>query len=117
MPAAPIFHLTDPELWRDAVWVGRYEQSTRDAALAEVGFIHCSYLSQVEMVANFIYADWSSRLVLLQIRPEVLSAEVRAENLDGGDELFPHIYGPLPVTAVESVVQMQRRKGKWALPL
>lgn len=39
-------------------------------------------------------------LVLLRIDPELLDREVRLENLEGGEELFPHIYGELDLSAV-----------------
>ena len=31
-----------------------------------------------------------------------------AENLEGGEELFPHIYGPIPVAAVTEVTMLTR---------
>ncbi len=37
---------------------------------------------------------------LLRIDPDLLESDVRLENLDGGDELFPHIYGDLDLSAV-----------------
>jgi uncharacterized protein (DUF952 family) len=37
---------------------------------------------------------------LLCIEEEKLTAPVRYENLEGGKELFPHIYGPLNLEAV-----------------
>ena len=33
---------------------------------------------------------------------------VVAENLEGGEELFPHIYGPIPITAVTEVSMLTR---------
>ena len=42
-------------------------------------------------------------LILLRIDPARLTAEVRYENLEGGTQLFPHVYGPIPVTAVVNV--------------
>ena len=42
-------------------------------------------------------------LVLLEIDLARVPGEVRWENLEGGSELFPHLYGPLPASAVISV--------------
>lgn len=42
-------------------------------------------------------------LMLLEIDLDRVPAEVRWENLEGGSELFPHLYGPLPAAAVISV--------------
>lgn len=63
--------------------------------------LHCSFAHQVQGVAHFIYRDRSD-VVLLTIDPNQLSAKVVVENLEGGEELFPHIYEPLPLAAVLS---------------
>jgi uncharacterized protein (DUF952 family) len=68
------------------------------------GFIHCSNGHQVVWVANQRFRGRTD-LVLLHIDPTRLGAQVRYENLEGGEELFPHVYGPIPVTAVVDVVR------------
>jgi glutathione S-transferase len=71
-------------------------------SLAEVGFIHASRSQQVEPTWRRFYADGPA-LRLLRIDPERLAAAaipVRDEPAPGSDELFPHIYGPLPIDAV-----------------
>jgi len=99
-----IFHITERELWQDAKNAGVYTGPTRGASLAEVGFVHCSFAEQVEKVMAFLYGDdFAGDLVVLEIDADRLEAEVRVENLDSGDELFPHIYGPIPVDAVVDV--------------
>ncbi len=98
-----IYHLTLPEDWREAVESGRpYVRSTRNASLAQQGFIHCSMEHQVAAVAEAIYGDRPD-VLLVTIDPASLDCEVRLENLEGGDELFPHVYGPLPLDAVTDV--------------
>ena len=42
-------------------------------------------------------------LVLLEIDPLQLACPVVDENLEGGSELYPHIYGPLSLPAVLAV--------------
>jgi glutathione S-transferase len=42
-------------------------------------------------------------LVLLEINRAVVQSPIVDENLSGGVELFPHIYGSLPVSAVVAV--------------
>ena len=39
----------------------------------------------------------------LRIDPETVDREVRFENLEGGEELFPHIYGELDLGAVTGI--------------
>jgi glutathione S-transferase len=86
-----IYHLALRSEWDAST--DRYARSTIDQSLAEVGFIHCSYASQVQGTADLFYRDRDD-VVLLTIDPELVDAEIRVE---GG---FPHIYGPLPVAAV-----------------
>ena len=104
-PMGPIFHLTTAREWAEAVKAGWYRRSTRGHSLDEVGFIHCGFAHQVERIADFLYAG-EVTVLLLVIDPAGVAAEVRVENLDGGEELFPHVYGPLPVAAVVDTVTL-----------
>jgi uncharacterized protein (DUF952 family) len=112
----PIFHIADPRLWQQALGSGSYVESTRDATLADVGYVHCSFAHQVELVAGYIYADWPADLVLLQIDATQLASPVRVENLAGGTDEFPHVYGPIPCDAVTRVHDLARSDGRWRLP-
>ena len=67
----------------------------KPATFNEEGFIHCSYESQVLEVANRLFRGRSD-LVLLEIDRQRLTCPVVDENLEGGQELYPHIYGALP---------------------
>jgi glutathione S-transferase len=97
-----LFHLALADDWRDAQEAGAYRMSTIGQSIDDVGFIHCSFHHQVEGTASRYYAGRSD-LVLLTIDPNLVGVEVRVENLHGGEELFPHLYGPLPVGAVVAV--------------
>ncbi len=90
-----IYHITTPAAWEPALSMGLY---TADS-LATEGFIHCSDAAQVAWVANTRFAGRTD-LVLLMIDPALLKAEVRYENLEGGEQQFPHVYGPISVGAV-----------------
>ena len=46
-------------------------------------------------------------VVLLEIDPSRVQAEVRVETLDGAEQPFPHIYGPLPVDAITQVTDLR----------
>lgn len=105
--AKPIYHVSLPDDWDRARVLGAYTVSTRDRSLDDEGFIHCSYRHQVEQVANDFYADVPD-VVLLQIDPAQLNVAVVDENVDGGDERFPHVYGPLPVHAVLAAEPWER---------
>lgn len=101
--ARHIYHLALRDEWRAAAQSGRpYRRSTLGKSLEDVGFIHCSFAAQVQVIADLVYRGRRD-IVLLVIDPSRLQAQVRLENLDGGDELFPHIYGALPLDAVVRV--------------
>ncbi|MGA0035320.1 MAG: DUF952 domain-containing protein [Ilumatobacteraceae bacterium] len=111
-----IWHIALQDDWRDAQPSGSYLVSTRGLTLEEVGYIHCSKPEQIEGVAQRFYADLSE-LLLLEVDPERVESEIVEEPpAPGVSELFPHIYGPLPITAVCSVRQWTRGETGWVLP-
>ena len=94
-----IYHLALAEEWRAAKACGEYRRSTRGLSLEQVGFIHASGAHQVEATFRRFYAD-AEAVVLLTLDPGGLDAPLRWEAAPECDELFPHIYGPVPVGAV-----------------
>ena len=70
------------------------------------GFIHCSKREQVIQVADSRFRGQSG-LVLLSIDESRVSAEIRYENLEGGQQLFPHVYGEINVDAVVEVTEFE----------
>ncbi|MGL4744410.1 MAG: DUF952 domain-containing protein [Dermatophilaceae bacterium] len=103
----PLFHLAEPEQWDDARRLGEYRHSTRGRTLDEVGFIHLSTAAQWPGVRRRFYADHPGDLVLLTVDHERVDADVRWEAGEPASaELFPHLYGPLPVDAVTAVVDL-----------
>ncbi len=96
----PMFHIALPQDWAAAFTLGEYAVSTRGLSLDDVGFIHCSTAEQIEATANRFYGDLTE-LVVLTIDPAAVPSDVLWEPpAPGVDELFPHIYGPLPISAV-----------------
>jgi uncharacterized protein (DUF952 family) len=92
----PVFHIAVASEWAEAT------TAYRPGRFDEDGFIHCSTASQVMRVARARFRGRSD-LVLLRIDPDHVEREVRYENLEGGDELFPHIYGELDLAAVSGI--------------
>lgn len=90
-----IFHIAPEAAWEAAKAGGKYEADT----LASEGFIHCATSGQVIAVANRFYQGREG-LILLAIETARIGAEVRYENLEGGSERFPHVYGPIETEAV-----------------
>jgi uncharacterized protein (DUF952 family) len=97
-----VYHITFKTDWDAALEKGVY---TADS-LAGDGFIHASTAAQVIATANRYYPGQTG-LVLLEIECRKVPAEIRYENLIGGTELFPHIYGPLNLDAVASVTPLE----------
>lgn len=110
----PIFHLALPEDWDRAQQAGAYTMSTRGLALDDVGFVHCSTRAQLVGVADRFYADVDA-LYVLTVDPTRVPAEIRFEPpAPGVEELFPHLYGPLPLDAVIDVRRWQRTGERWS---
>jgi uncharacterized protein (DUF952 family) len=112
-----ILHLALPSDWRAAREAGEYRISTRGCGLDQIGFIHCSYPTQLVGVANRFYADLTE-LVVLHIEADLLDAPVKLEPAtDDGGELFPHVYGPIPTAAVAAETWWDRGDdGLWHKP-
>jgi uncharacterized protein (DUF952 family) len=96
-----IYHITTHEQWEAAQAGGVYRGDTLDSE----GFIHASLARQVAGSANLFFVGRSG-LVLLEIDPARVGAEIRYEAAPSG-ERFPHIYGPLEVEAVLRVVALE----------
>ena len=94
-----IFHIATAADWERALRDGQYTTSTRGLTLAEQGFIHASTAEQVAVVANAFYRDVPD-LLLLVIDTERVGPEIRYEHVPGQVSPYPHIYGPLNVSAV-----------------
>tara|TARA_B100001121_G_scaffold73364_1_gene65043 strand:+ start:2549 stop:3550 length:1002 start_codon:yes stop_codon:yes gene_type:complete len=94
----PLFHLALAEDWTAACQSGDYGISTRGLRLDQVGFIHLSWQEQVAATFERFYAD-AGRVVMLTIDPTLLTSPLRADASPSG-ELFPHLYGRLPIKAV-----------------
>lgn len=99
-----LYHLAFAADWDAAVTVGSYRISGRGMTLESEGFLHFSYAAQLPGVAQRFWRSPEAPVVLLTVDPDLVGLPVVAENTSGGAELFPHVYGPLPVAAVVSAV-------------
>jgi uncharacterized protein (DUF952 family) len=100
MPSARVLvHLCPAEKWSS---VGSGGEIRPDGGGS---FVHLSTPRQVHLPANRLYRGRSD-LLLLYIDPAALDAPVRWEpgvTTDPESMLFPHLYGPLPTSAVIKV--------------
>ena len=105
-----ILHITSRKDWELANHVGIYKTES----LEKQGFIHCSYPSQLEKVADANYPGRKD-LLLLCIESNRVRADTREES--AGDESYPHVFGPLNLDSVTKVVELKPDKiGKFKLP-
>jgi uncharacterized protein (DUF952 family) len=96
-----IYHMCRSQEWQDALAAGSYAGSSQDAA---DGFIHFSTAAQVvESAAK--HRAGQCGLVLLAVDAARLGTVLRWEPSRGG-QLFPHLYGALPVEAVVRVADL-----------
>lgn len=88
-----IFHIAETTAWaaRTEVYV--------TADLESEGFIHCSLDTQLDQVASNFYGGRDD-LVLLTIDAGAIGKSLVYEDLYDLGEDFPHVYGPIPVSAV-----------------
>ncbi|TCP89262.1 MULTISPECIES: DUF952 domain-containing protein [Rhizobiaceae] len=92
-----IYKIVPSSLWRNAQAAGTFEGAPVDLA---DGFIHFSTAEQVQETARRHFAGQDD-LLLVGIDGEALGEALVYETSRGG-ALFPHLYGPLPLTAVIS---------------
>lgn len=93
-----IYHICRKTEWAAAQTVGSYQGSSQDAA---DGFIHFSTAAQVvESAAR--HRAGQDGLLLLAVEAAALGKALKWEKSRGG-QLFPHLYGPLPLRAVAAI--------------
>ncbi|HEX6979313.1 MAG TPA: DUF952 domain-containing protein [Alphaproteobacteria bacterium] len=96
-----IYHICSRSEWEAVRNDDRYEDSSQDRA---DGFIHFSTAAQLAESAAKHRAGQPD-LVLLEVDAERLGPALKWE-LSRGGQLFPHLYGPLPLAAVRRVADL-----------
>jgi uncharacterized protein (DUF952 family) len=90
-----IYKICEQALWREAEQAGTFDGAPIDA---QDGFIHFSTAAQVRETAARHFAG-AGDLLLVAVAADALAGALKWEVSRGGD-LFPHLYGPLPLAAV-----------------
>lgn len=107
-----IYHLAWRSDWDRLARAGEY----RADSLATEGFIHATAEPDwVERVADLFFPRRDEELLLITINEEKLGAPVRYED-PGNGHLFPHIYGPIELDAVQSIERVRWTADGWKLP-
>jgi uncharacterized protein (DUF952 family) len=95
---ATIYKICEAALWREAERAGAFVGAPVDLA---DGYIHFSTADQVRETAARHFSG-KSDLVLVAVEAAALGTALRYEPSRGG-ALFPHLYGPLPVSVARWV--------------
>ncbi len=122
MPNSRIYHLVPVSQLRS----GLTESSYTPQRFALDGFVHCTETPVTSVaVANDYFSDLNEPLAVLEIDPLGLSAPLKFEApapLPGGDahlkmaSLFPHVYGPIDLGAIQSVALLLQRNNQYVWP-
>jgi uncharacterized protein (DUF952 family) len=107
-----ILHITTAPEWAAAQEAGEY----RAPSLETDGFIHCSTPAQVVHVGDWFYRD-VPELLLLCIDPSALESDLLWEaSADAFAGEFPHVYGPIALSAVRAAVPWARGENGFEIP-
>ncbi len=93
-----IYHITSPAIWN----TGKKQNGFTAPSLDTVGYIHCCEKEQIAFVLENWFIDQSG-LELIAIETEKLDSKIVFENLEGGETLFPHVYGPINLSAIVNI--------------
>jgi uncharacterized protein (DUF952 family) len=100
-----IYKIVTAAEWRAAEAAGVFEGSAVDR---RDGFIHFSTAGQV---ADTAARHFAGQRDLLLVAVDASQLDVRWEPSRGG-QLFPHLYGPLPLAAVRQVMPLEKAGGE-----
>ena len=95
-----ILHVVARSAWDAA----RTSSTYRAESLDSEGFIHFSSWSQLAATVGRYYAGVPDLVVL--VVDEAALDDLRMELSPSTGQTFPHLYGPLPVTAVTDVLPL-----------
>ena len=93
-----VYKIVSQEIWEVARGSGEFAGAEIDLV---DGFIHFSDAGQVRETARRHFAGQPD-LLLIEVDPQPLGHQLKWEPSRGGD-LFPHLYGILPLEAVTRV--------------
>jgi uncharacterized protein (DUF952 family) len=107
-----IYRIAEEGDWKRAQQTGEFASTDLKAE----GFIHCSEQQQILRTAAKYYAG-KKLLVLLEIDETKIINNLRREDSTGRGEMFPHIYAPIPLTAITRHFDFMETDGVFVLPL
>jgi chorismate synthase len=97
----PIYHVVRKDLWR---LVSGQEFFHPDSLAAE-GFVHCSEAHQLPGVLERFFAG-ENNLLALEIDSAAVQSQLKYESSEIHGEKFPHLFGPIPLSALVAVHEL-----------
>lgn len=94
-----IYHITSIKAWKQQADTNQYKP------LSNEPFIHASSYHQISGTLNKYFRN-KKDLLLLTIDPLQVRPEIKYEDLRGGGQLYPHIYGPLNMDAIVKIEEI-----------
>lgn len=101
----PIYYITTAQELATAEETGLLIPPSFD----DEGFIHCSFEHQTQAVLKKHFGD-HHELIVLELDRTRLAAPVIEENLSGGAELYPHIYGIINLSAIQRRITLTKKE-------
>lgn len=102
-----IYHITTKELWEKALLKGMYAHPSLEIE----GFIHASTEAQLMETINIHYSE-QKEIWILHIVEKRIKNKLKWET--AREQLFPHIYGQIPLEAIEDVSFITKNSvGQW----
>lgn len=97
-----IYHIVLPDAWKESESQPHYAA----ASLETEGFIHCSFVDQLEAVLDRYYKA-AGDVLILSIDTEKLTSKLVSEP-STNNEIYPHIYGKINRDAVVAIEARQK---------
>ena len=99
-----IYKIVHADEWREAEAAGVYTGSKKDQ---EDGFLHFSTAKQLRETLDRYYAG-ATDLILIAVDGRTLVDNLKWEHSLLRGEYFPHLFAPLPLSAVKWTRELQR---------
>ena len=96
-----IYHITTKEKWE----LAKEKKAYDFCALETEGFIHCSTYKQTSETAIRFFKD-AAAIIVLKIEESKVESKLIYEKAIDVDEMFPHIYGPININSIVSILSI-----------
>lgn len=108
-----IYHLTTADHWQAEL--DKTEEDYRHPSLATEGFIHCCTKEQVPGVVQRHFTGHEELMILYIVERRLAKDLLKWEESPSVGESFPHIYGAIPLDAIEDLAMLvlDPATGQW----